>query len=234
MIVKIRRFKEGRFVTDQYQLDVKEPLTVLEILYRIREEHDPTLSFRVMCRASVCGTCGVKVNGKPVLACNTRVKGEEEILIEPLQEVGVLKDLVVDQERLPRTLKSYRLWLVPGDGTTSVSKESLSKTAKAWDCIACDICNVVCPPLQEGKEFGGPMAFTRAYRITEDPRDTLADERLKDLLTMDPRQCVHCSNCNLFCPKGCMPERWINLIETKLVGAELLSKKEEDFGFLGF
>ena len=233
MKVRVRRFKGKGFVTDEYDLSVEGELTVLELLSKIKEEIDPSLSFRAMCRASICGTCAVKVNGEHRLACNTRVK-DEEVLIEPVDGNEPIKDLVVSHEELYSKLSSARIGIVPRENNLSLTPSELTKTSRSWDCILCGICNSVCPPLLEGKDFGGPALFTKLYKTLEDPRDALRGERLKEIVNLNVQSCVHCSNCSLFCPKGCMPERWITVIEGKMSSAGLIEKKSEDFGFLGF
>lgn len=197
MKVSIRRFSEGSFRVDHFELEVSGNPTILELLIKIKEEHDPTLSFRAMCRASVCGTCGVKVNGENRLACTTRVEGEE-VLIEPLDNHTPIKDLVVAQDSIPDLLKRYKLWVEPKE-EVNVSKGDIGKISRARDCILCGICNGVCPPMAEGKPFAGPLAFTRLYAVMEDPRDRAGRERLSVATSMRPQECVHCSNCTLFC-----------------------------------
>lgn len=233
MRVKLRKYSEGKFNIQEYELDITGKPTVLEILMRIKEELDPSLAFRAMCRASICGTCAVKVNGQHKLACNTRVEGEE-ILIEPVDGFKPIRDLVVSHEEIYERLKPARVWFVPKDGNMKLLPEVQRRTAKAWDCILCGICNNVCPPLLEKVDFGGPLLFTRVYKTLDDPRDSLGENRLENLAAFNVQKCVHCSNCNLFCPKGCMPEKWINVIEGKLVQKGYIQKKKEDFDFLGF
>ena len=231
MRVKLRRFREGSFHTEEYSLEDVEGLTVLELLYRIREELDPSLSFRAMCRSSVCGTCTLKINGEHRLACNTRVEGEE-ILLEPPDVFPPLKDLVVSQDSIPERLRKAKVWVVPGDREAGPAE--VGRITRPRDCILCGVCDSVCPPLIEGKAFGGPLLFTRFYSVFDDPRDGRGEERLGDILPFNVQSCVHCGNCNLFCPKGCMPERWITLTESRLLRGGYISRKEEDFGFLGF
>ncbi len=233
MRVRIKRFREGEFYTQEFELHLDGKPTVLDILSYIKENLDPTLSYRAMCRASVCGTCGVKVNGQHRLACNTRVEAEE-ILIEPVDNATPIKDLIVSHEDIYTSLSVASAWLLPRENGIELTQDMLNRTSKAWDCILCGICNNVCPPLAEGKPFGGPMLFTRLYKITEDPRDLKGDKRLREIASLNVQECVHCSNCNLFCPKGCMPERWITVLETRLTQKGLIKKETQDFDFLGF
>ena len=232
MKVKLRLFRDGSFILKEFEVEAGENPTVLEILQKIKEI-DPTLSFRAMCRASICGTCAVKVNGEHKLACNTKVKGDE-VLIEPVDGSVPIRDLVVSHEEMFFSMKRNRVWLLPREENTRLTPVQIARTSNASDCILCGICNSVCPPLVEGKDFGGPALITKIYSIEEDPRDALGEERLKDILGLNLQNCVHCSNCNIFCPKGCMPEKWISILEGKLTRKGYLQKKVEDFGFLGF
>ncbi len=232
MKVKIKRFREGEFRIEEYEVDADERNTVLDVLIKIKEEKDPTLSFRAMCRSSICGTCAVKINGVPKLACNTRVEGDE-ILIEPLND-RVIKDLVVEHDSIYEKLKSNRVWIIPEEKNKNISPQDIKLIEKARDCILCGICDASCPPLLEGVNFGGPLLFTRLYGVIEDKRNRASGELLKTAANLNIRGCVHCSNCNIYCPKGCMPERWITVLENKLVQKGLLEKKTDDFGFLGF
>lgn len=233
MKVRLRRFREGEFRTEEFDIDVPEGSTVLDILFKIREEIEPSLAFRSMCRASICGTCAVKVNGEPKLACNTRVKGDE-VLIEPLDNAVPIKDLVVDQDSVFLGIRKGRLWVDPKTGEVRVSPGDIAKTERASDCILCGICDTVCPSLVEDRNFGGPSFFTKAYKVLEDPRNGNVEEKLKNLVQFNVQSCTHCNNCNIYCPKGCLPEKWITLIEGKLVQRGYIRRKTEDFGFLGF
>lgn len=232
MRVKLRLFRDGGFILREFEVEAEERPTVLEILQKVKEI-DPTLSFRAMCRASICGTCAVKVNGEHRLACNTRVSGDE-VLIEPVDGPPPIRDLVVSHEGIFESMRKSKVWLVPREENLRLTPSQLTRTSKAWDCILCGICNNVCSPLIEGKDFGGPALTTKIYSIEEDPRDALGEERLKDVFRLNLQNCVHCGNCNLFCPKGCMPEKWITVLEGKLVQKGYIQKKMEDFGFLGF
>ncbi len=232
MKVKIKRFKEGKYFLEEYELHVSKGATVLEILCKIKEEKDPTLSFRIMCRSSICGTCAVKINGEHRLACSTRAEGKE-LLIEPVDNLPNIKDLVVSHDELFKDFKKAKAWIFAFDKNQPLKAADLAGVERPRDCILCGICNSVCPPISEGKNFGGPLIFNKLYSLLKDPRDK-KKERLKDIADLNIQQCVHCGNCNLFCPKGCMPEKWITLMETQLKQKGFLQKEKQDFGFLEF
>jgi succinate dehydrogenase / fumarate reductase iron-sulfur subunit/fumarate reductase iron-sulfur subunit len=233
MKVNIKRFDGRDFYFQTYEVPIEGNPTVLEVLGRIKEEIDPSLSFRAMCRSSVCGTCGLKVNGVPALACSTRVSGEE-LTLEPLEGFRPLRDLVTDQEGLERLMREFSLWVVPrGKGVSTEARPTISNQ-KGWDCILCGICDSVCPPLLEGSAFAGPMAITRLHRIINDPRDAIGKERLNEEISERLKGCVHCSYCTLRCPKSCMPERWVTLLEGQLRSMGYIQKSGQEFDFLGF
>jgi len=233
MKVKVRRLGEEGPYFHTYDLEVEGRPTLLEILTRIKEELDPTLAFRSMCRSSVCGTCAVKLNGRAVLACRERV-GDEEITLEPLDGFPVLRDLVTDHEGILLKLRSFRLWLEPLEENRKVTPEELKAFERPSDCILCGICDSVCPPVLEGSPFAGPMAVTRFYRISSDRRDSLGDSRIERVGTSAFMGCVHCSNCTLLCPRSCMPEKWVTVAEGKLTAMGYIQKSGEDFDFLSF
>jgi len=232
MRVVLRLFRDGRFITKEYSVEVEGKPTVLELLQIIKEK-DPTVAFRAMCRASICGTCAVKVNGQHRLACNTKVSGEE-VFIEPVDASPPIRDLVVDQEGLFRAMKENEVWITPRDRELTMMPEDVGRIAKASDCILCGICNNVCPPIVENKRFGGPALFTKLFSVVEDVRNARSEEVLKNAVGLNVLECVHCGNCSMCCPKGCMPERWVSVFETKLSQRGYIQKREQDFGFLGF
>ncbi|HIQ49133.1 MAG TPA: succinate dehydrogenase/fumarate reductase iron-sulfur subunit [Aquifex aeolicus] len=231
MKVKIKKFRDGKFLWEEYEID-GEGHTVLEILQKIKEKEDPTLSFRAMCRAGICGTCAVKVNGQHKLACSTRVYSD--ITLEPVDIAPPIKDLVVDHSFIYKKLKEGKVWFETLSKNISLKPDELKNTEKSWDCILCGICNYVCPAIQEDESFGLPSTFTKSYGVIFDKRNTKGYEKLKDLVPLSIQSCTHCKNCTFSCPKECNPEFLINILENTMVRYGLIRKKEQDFGFLGF
>ncbi len=234
MRVRVKRFREGEFYESSYELSIEERQTLLEILYRIREE-DPTLSFRAMCRASICGTCAVKLNGEHRLACNVMIEPEqEEILVEPVDNSLPIKDLVTQQDEIFLRMREAGVYIHDRERNLSLMPPDISKVQKSWDCILCGICNYVCPSIQTDPNFGGPSLFTKAFGVIEDARNGNSEGVLKRLVPFNIQSCVHCKNCDLSCPKSCTPEVLITLLEGKMLKRGYIQKKTEDFGFLGF
>jgi succinate dehydrogenase / fumarate reductase iron-sulfur subunit/fumarate reductase iron-sulfur subunit len=234
-IIKIKRFDGIKSRIQEYRLNVQDRTTIAEVLMQIHDTVDPTLSFRVQCRSAICGTCGVKINGeKDVLACKTKVKENlqnGEILIEPLSNMEVIKDLVVDHGEFLYKIKEVKGWFIPREDFQPVYPEDLQKFDKETDCILCGICYSVCPVFETDKNFGGPINFVKIFRFWKDKNDALKDERIvlaeKNRIT----SCVHCKYCSFSCPKQIPVEQDILQIEFYGKQKGIIKKEEGDFGF---
>ncbi len=229
--IKLNRENFKDYVS--YSLEISKNATLLDMLVKIKEEMDQSLAFRSMCRAGICGTCAIKVNGKPVLACSTKVfVFGEEITVEPIDNVIVIKDLVVDHESLYNRLKLWKVWYDAGEKNLKVSEETIKRIERSHECILCGICDSVCPVLTTGTHFGGPLLLTRYYKLLFDPRN--AQDRTQNIKSLNPDLCTHCMSCSFACPKKLMPEALIKEEEKLLQEKGIIKKREEDFGFLGF
>ncbi len=214
MKILIKRYVEGKYRDEVYELDIKENWTVLDVLNYIKENIDESLSYRVMCRSSVCGTCAVKVNGRHVLACKEKATSlGNSLIIEHVDNLKPIRDLVVDHNPVERNLRRGGVWFNEKYYKGPLCKEKLNKVEKQWDCIACLICEAVCPVFSE--KFGGPYVFTRIYRIEEDPRKGSINifENIINMLNIE--MCIHCNYCSIYCPKSCMPEFAIRFLKNK-------------------
>ncbi len=229
MKLRIKRYPGG---FEEFEIKVSQSATLLELLYKVREELDPTLAFRSMCRAGICGTCAVKLNGKPVLACSTWIQEGECILIEPIDNFSVIRDLVVDQEGLYTKLKGYRVWLTENEKEPKIEEEINRLTSRSWECILCGVCDSVCPVLSQSELFGGPLVLTRIYKHLYDPRNAGYEGTLKVLQSLRPELCTHCMNCSYACPKRLMPEGLIREEENLLLKEGLIQKQVGSFDFL--
>src|SRR4051812_6746917 len=168
--------------------------------------------------AAICGWCGVRTNGKPTLACHTHLERAAEtapdgaIVVEPMGNMPVLKDLIVDMDAVHWTkIQRVTPWLLPdGDPPEReyvVPPESMIDVTQSMACIQCGACVSDCLSMEVDPLFVGPAALAKAYRFVGDPRDGQQYERLKDLAE-DPHgiyDCTHCFNCIEACPKGVAP-----------------------------
>ena len=208
--LKIRREdKKGNIYYESFQVPYQEGMTLLTALQTIKEEVDPSLSFRHFCRAGICGTCAVMVNGFPKLACKEQMLPYalfgEEITVEPLKNFEVIKDLVVDNEKVVEKIKNLRLWIREKAKDPRIPPEISRKIENSADCILCLSCQAYCPQVLEDK-YAGPLFFAKLYRLYEDPREEEKDLRvLQAIKEGNLYHCLSCNKCNLVCPKEVQP-----------------------------
>ena len=197
---------------------------VLDALIAIKDTLDESLSFRRSCREGVCGSDGVNVNGRNVLACITALEGlKQPIEIRPLPRLGVVRDLVVDMAQFYqhyRAVKPYLINLDPEPENERLqSPQDRGELDGLWECILCGCCTTACPSFWWNPDkFLGPAALLQGYRFIADSRDQATDERL-DFLE-DPYRLFRCHgimSCVEVCPKGLNPTEAIGKIKTLLV-----------------
>jgi len=178
---------------ETYAVNVSEGARVLHVLHAIHDEIDPTLSYRYCCGSGQCGSCAVRVNGEPVLACMK--EATDGITIAPLN-LPVKKDLVVDL--LPKIAAIASL--VPsGEADARLpTKAQIDEIKPLRDCIECLACVSVCPAMTV-TEFLGPTAMRQEMRLALDPRDT--GTRVPDAVRDGLFTCTSCQACYLACPK---------------------------------
>jgi succinate dehydrogenase/fumarate reductase iron-sulfur protein len=186
-------------------------MTVLDALFAIQREQDPSLAFRCSCRVGMCGTCAMTINWMPRLACQTRVETlkSRTVTVGPLHNLPVLKDLVVSLEPFFERWKRIKPALHPVKPNTTelaiVPPESeFGRQAQGKrDCITCGACYGACGILGSSSGYLGPAAINRAMLRLLDPRDGAVDERLEALNAEDGVWRCHTQfNCVAACPKG--------------------------------
>lgn len=212
---------------DTYEVDMDEcgPM-VLDAIIKIKNEMDPSLTFRRSCREGICGSCAMNIDGVNTLACTTAcddIKGD--VAIYPLPHMDVVKDLVTDMTHFYAQLASVEPWLKtetppPPDRERLQSKEDREKLDGLYECILCACCQTSCPSYWwNADRYLGPAVLLQAYRWIVDSRDEATGERLDDL--EDPFKIYRCHtimNCTMACPKGLNPAKAI--AETKKLLAE--------------
>jgi len=206
MQIKILRSETG---THQLYTLPEGEIPLLNALSYIKETQDATLTFAAGCRASVCGTCAVRVNGREVLACAYKVKAGDTI--EPLQYHPVLRDLKVDKNKAKETLEKSTAWLHSGkEASLSHADEKLGE--RQTDCILCDSCYSACPVYAVNPDFLGPFALTRAYRYSADKREDDRKSIIDNIQSNGVWDCTLCGECTAVCPKGIDPKTDIMML----------------------
>ncbi|KAJ0230107.1 Succinate dehydrogenase [Hirschfeldia incana] len=201
-----------------YQIDLKDcgPM-VLDALIKIKNEMDPSLTFRRSCREGICGSCAMNIDGCNGLACLTKIEsGAKETTITPLPHMFVIKDLVVDMTNFYNQYKSIEPWLKrksPEEGGKEIlqSKKDRAKLDGMYECILCACCSTSCPSYWWNPEsYLGPAALLHANRWISDSRDEYTKERLEAI--DDEFKLYRCHtilNCARACPKGLNPGKQI-------------------------
>jgi succinate dehydrogenase / fumarate reductase, iron-sulfur subunit len=250
--IKVRRFQpesgQGPY-WEEFKVDLEPSLSVLDSLLQVKDREDGSLSVRCSCRAAICGSCGMKINGQSGLGCKTQIgeaqelankkfravsgprtreagreiagdderaqPGAEEaapIIIEPMGNMPVIKDLITDMESTHWTkIRRVTPWLLPHGEPPEreyvVEPESMLDITQSMACIQCGACVSSCLSMEADPDFIGPAALAKAYRFVGDPRDAETKERLHDLAD-DPHgiyDCTHCFSCVDACPKDVAP-----------------------------
>lgn len=210
LVVLVRRSSSG--LDERFMVERFEQMKVLDVLVSIQQTADPSLAFRYSCRVAMCGTCALRVDGHPVLACQTSVPlGAKQIHLAPLAGLPIVRDLVVDMRPFFDQWASIVPYLVP-DPETSEPAQIRPDSAErrvidpALDCITCGVCYSACSVSNSRRDFVGPAALNRAMVLAADSRDTLFAERLHRIGSIDGvDRCHYISACSNYCPKGLDP-----------------------------
>jgi succinate dehydrogenase / fumarate reductase, iron-sulfur subunit len=203
---------------DEHQVELAGHRSVLEGILQARNRFDGSIGIRCSCRQAICGSCGVRINGEPALACHTHLDealsraNDGVIEIEPMGNMPVIKDLIVDMDAVHwKKVQRVTPWLLPKQPVPEreylVDRESMVDVTQTMACIQCGACVSDCLAMEVDPGFIGPAALAKAYRFVGDPRDDARHDRLNDL-AQDPQgiyDCTHCFKCVQACPKDVNP-----------------------------
>jgi succinate dehydrogenase / fumarate reductase iron-sulfur subunit len=197
---------------------------ILDVLLKIKNDLDGSLTFRRSCREGVCGSCAMNVNGKNTLACTKSLSEYEgkTLKIYPLPHMDVVKDLVVDMTHFYQQYASIKPWLENSKNPVRERLQSESQRAalnEIYDCVLCACCSTSCPSYWwNSNRYLGPAVLLQAYRFIVDSRDENTDERLVALdESFKLYRCHTIMNCVDTCPKGLNPAKAISEIKKQLV-----------------
>jgi succinate dehydrogenase iron-sulfur subunit len=233
-LLKIRRFdpQSGQAAYwDEHRIEMDESQSVLDGILKVRDEVDGSVGIRCSCQQAICGSCGVRMNGRPGLACNTHLgiaadrkwrteavggtadANEERVIeIEPMGNMPVIRDLIVDMDAVHwKKVQRVTPYLVNKQPVPEreyiVPHDNMVDITQTMACIQCGACVSDCLSMEIDPGFIGPAALAKAYRFVGDPRDADHEERLKDLAEDEHGlyDCTHCFNCIDACPKEVAP-----------------------------
>jgi succinate dehydrogenase / fumarate reductase iron-sulfur subunit len=219
--LKIRRYdpESGEApYWDEHTIDLEPHRSVLEGVLQAKARFDGSIGIRCSCRAAICGSCGVRINGQPGLACHTHLdkalRGAQDgvITVEPMGNMPIIKDLIVDMDAVHwKKIQRVTPWLINKlpvpEREYIVPHANMVDVTQSMACIQCGACVSDCLSMEIDPLFIGPAALAKAYRFAGDPRDAEHYDRLKDLAEDKHGiyDCTHCFKCIEACPKGVAP-----------------------------
>jgi succinate dehydrogenase/fumarate reductase iron-sulfur protein len=202
--VRVRRFDAERgALIERFEVPYQKWMRVLDALNWIAEHAASDLAYRWFCGSKMCGTCAVRMNGREVLACWEAV--EPDMTIEPLRNLPVIRDLVVDRAPFERKVAELEPWLIRSSDYTGfpepLSHVDMKNASKALDCIGCMCCYSACPVIGLGAltRFAGPAPLVQLGQTALDPRNDLS-KVAASLARTDIFSCVSCYKCEEVCP----------------------------------
>lgn len=211
-----------------FQVPYQKWTTVLDIILEAKKHLDHSIAVRYSCRQATCGSCGMIINGRPRLACFTKISelNSDVITVEPMKNFPIIRDLAVSFDRLFKTHNALKPFVIRDDSEITGKTTELLQTPEELDnyiqfanCIKCGLCNSACPTMATDSSFIGPQALAQAYRYIADNRDKGKDDRLK--IIDDSHgiwRCHFAGSCSQVCPKGVDPAMGIQLLRGYLLG----------------
>jgi fumarate reductase iron-sulfur subunit len=197
-----------------YDVPYHTDWVILDALNYLKDEVDSTLSYRWSCRMGVCGSCGMMVNGVPVLTCAAFLRDylPGPIRVEPLANFPVERDLIIVLDDFMEKLPTVKPWIIreveqPLDqGEYRQTPAQLAEFKQFSMCINCMLCYAACPVYSDDEEFLGPAVLALAQRYNHDSRDDGNAER-NEVAWLDTGvwDCTFVGECSAVCPKGVDP-----------------------------
>lgn len=211
-----------------YAIPVREGMTVLDGLHYIKENLDASLAWRYSCRMGVCGSCGMLLNGRPTLACNTQILhiADSDLAVGPLPNFHIIRDLVPDLASMfdkhralsPYIVRAEEAEINDPKGEFYQTPEDLEAYLQYSYCIKCGCCMAACPTLATDARYLGPMPLAAAQRYNVDTRDDGRRRRnIEAGSSHGAFRCHYAGECSRVCPKGVDPAKAIQHLKRQLV-----------------
>ncbi len=229
--VRVWRGKaDGAF--QQFEVPRHASQTVLDVVTHIQRVLDPTLAYRFACRVGMCGSCAMTVNGVARWTCRTHIdkaiKNENEITIEPLRNLPVIRDLVTDMreffDKWAKARGQFEGGRTRRDDFARVSPDSIDRKMidAGIECIGCGVCYSSCDVVSWNPDYLGPAALNRAWTLVKDERDTAGTARLRAVAgDAGCHSCHTHMSCTERCPKQLSPTAGIAGLKRAVARAAL-------------
>ena len=239
--LQVQRFNpltDEKPVIVEYSVPWRHGMTVLDALLYARDYQDHSIALRFSCRQASCGSCGMKINGRPRLACYTQVEelGGEKVVAQPMDNFTIIKDLVTDLGSFFEKHREIAPSLVRSDAQEQdhptieflMTPEELSRVLQFTYCIKCGLCTSSCPTVGTDSKFPGPQALAQAYRYAADVRDEGGEGRMAAVDTAHGVwRCHFAGSCSYVCPKGVDPALGIQLLKRHVLSGKAPGKARE-------
>jgi fumarate reductase iron-sulfur subunit len=218
-VLRYRPEQEDEPVWQSYYVPFTDDMSVLQGLQHIKDDVDGTLSFRWSCRMAICGSCGMMVNGKPMLSCQTFLRDllPGPVRVEALAHLPIERDLVVSVDGFVKKLESVKPYIIPkkprtlDQGEYLQTPEQLEQFEQFSSCINCMLCYAACPQFGLNPDFIGPGVLALAHRYNVDSRDGAQAERMEIMSTQEGVwDCSAVGYCSEVCPKHVDPANAVN------------------------
>lgn len=205
-----------------------EGATLLQVLDFIKTKEDTTLTYSSGCRSCVCGSCAVRVNGKEELACSYKVVDGD--VVEPLQNMPLLRDLVVDMDKAYAFNAKAKAWLSSSVKESRLTPEDEERNALQSDCILCSACYSACPVYSTNEEFLGPFALTRVWKYVSDKRESDTEKKIETIQSNGIWDCTLCNECTVVCPQEISSKADIEKLRAKSAQQGYMDPSFANFG----
>ena len=212
----------------EFKIPYQKWTTVLDAILEVKKHLDHSIAVRYSCRQASCGSCGMMINGKPSLACFTKITelNSDVVTVKPMNNFPIIRDLVVGFDKMFANHKKIQPYIIREDSEVSGNTKEFLQTPEDVEkyiqfscCIKCGLCNSACPTMATDSSFIGPQALAQAYRYVADNRDKGKKNRLK--IIDDSHgifRCHSAGSCSQVCPKGVDPAMGIQLLRGYLLG----------------